>query len=197
MRGMIPHHSGALAMCAVLMNTAAHGETVDPALTTMCTDGVVPSQTDEIAEMEAWLTSRNHAVTAPCAGSTGMKGCGELTAWSSIQFERANMAMHMGMSIKFSGDPNEDFVRGMIAHHQGAIDMCKVCDRFLLRSRLSVRLLRTGDTASMMPQRTAGSFLTRAVRAFVSGALEHVWARANRADARESHVRQHHRSTDH
>ena len=197
MRGMIPHHSGALAMCAVLMNTSAHGATVEASLATMCTDGVVPSQTGEITTMNAWLTSRSLALKAECPAGGGMKGCGDLHCPSSVQFEAANAKMHKGMSIEFSGEPNEDFVRGMIAHHQGAIDMCKVCDRFLLRSRLSVRLLRTGDTASMMAQRTAGSFLTRAVRAFVSGALEHVWARANRADARESHVRQHHRSTDH
>ena len=34
--------------------------------------------------------------------------------------------MHHGMAIRFSGDVATDFVRGMIPHHQGALDMCEV-----------------------------------------------------------------------
>ena len=33
--------------------------------------------------------------------------------------------MHRDMAIEFSGDPDVDFARGMIAHHQGAIDMAR------------------------------------------------------------------------
>ena len=38
-------------------------------------------------------------------------------------YEAANMKMHKDMAIKLTGDADADFVRGMIAHHQGAIDM--------------------------------------------------------------------------
>ncbi|PDT37224.1 DUF305 domain-containing protein [Rhizobium sp. M10] len=38
----------------------------------------------------------------------------------------ANDKMHKDMMIDYSGDPDVDFVRGMIPHHQGAIDMAKV-----------------------------------------------------------------------
>ncbi len=34
--------------------------------------------------------------------------------------------MHKDMAIRFSGNADMDFVRGMIAHHQGAIDMARV-----------------------------------------------------------------------
>jgi uncharacterized protein (DUF305 family) len=33
--------------------------------------------------------------------------------------------MHEGMAIEFSGDPDVDFARAMIPHHQGAIDMAQ------------------------------------------------------------------------
>ncbi|WP_040639236.1 CopM family metallochaperone [Microvirga lotononidis] len=41
-------------------------------------------------------------------------------------YRQANEAMHRNMDIVFSGDPDVDFVRGMIPHHQGAIDMANV-----------------------------------------------------------------------
>ncbi|WP_040856339.1 DUF305 domain-containing protein [Phyllobacterium sp. YR531] len=45
---------------------------------------------------------------------------------SSKAFIEANTKMHKDMAIAFSGNADKDFVRGMIAHHQGAIDMAKV-----------------------------------------------------------------------
>lgn len=45
---------------------------------------------------------------------------------SSKAFAEANMVMHRGMDIAYTGDADIDFLRGMIAHHQGAVDMAKV-----------------------------------------------------------------------
>jgi uncharacterized protein (DUF305 family) len=45
---------------------------------------------------------------------------------SSHAFSEANNKMHKDMMIEYRGDADIDFVRGMIAHHQGAIDMAKV-----------------------------------------------------------------------
>ena len=45
---------------------------------------------------------------------------------STKAFIDANTKMHAAMDIDFTGNADVDFVRGMIAHHQGAIDMAKV-----------------------------------------------------------------------
>ena len=48
------------------------------------------------------------------------------TGPSSVAFAKANATMHAAMDMAFTGNADADFVRGMIAHHQGAIDMAKV-----------------------------------------------------------------------
>ena len=45
---------------------------------------------------------------------------------STQGYRQANETMHRNMDITFSGDSDVDFVRSMIPHHQGAIDMAKV-----------------------------------------------------------------------
>lgn len=41
-------------------------------------------------------------------------------------FAAINADMHKSMDVEFSGDIDTDFVRSMIPHHQGAVDMAKV-----------------------------------------------------------------------
>jgi uncharacterized protein (DUF305 family) len=41
-------------------------------------------------------------------------------------YREINRRMHEDMSIEFTGNPDADFARGMIPHHQGAIDMANV-----------------------------------------------------------------------
>ena len=48
------------------------------------------------------------------------------SAPSTHGYRQANETMHRNMDITFSGDSDVDFVRSMIPHHQGAIDMAKV-----------------------------------------------------------------------
>jgi uncharacterized protein (DUF305 family) len=44
---------------------------------------------------------------------------------SSQAYNAANIKMHAGMDITFSGNADVDFVKGMIPHHAGAVDMAK------------------------------------------------------------------------
>ena len=41
-------------------------------------------------------------------------------------YQAANLAMHAAMDIEFSDNADIDFARGMIGHHQGAIDMAQI-----------------------------------------------------------------------
>jgi uncharacterized protein (DUF305 family) len=44
---------------------------------------------------------------------------------ASLAFHAINAKMHEGMAITFTGNADVDFVKGMIPHHQGAVDMAK------------------------------------------------------------------------
>jgi uncharacterized protein (DUF305 family) len=60
----------------------------------------------------------NHGGMTPSAGPADSA--------ATTGYKAANAKMHKDMDIAFTGDADADFVRGMIPHHQGAIDMAKV-----------------------------------------------------------------------
>jgi uncharacterized protein (DUF305 family) len=45
---------------------------------------------------------------------------------ASMAFIEANDRMHSGMAIEFTGNADVDFIRGMIPHHQGAVEMARI-----------------------------------------------------------------------
>ena len=77
----------------------------------------------------AALVSVPAVVLAQGASHSGHSGHGSPPAAdtpATKAYREANATMHRDMDIAYSNDADADFVRGMIPHHRGAIDMAKV-----------------------------------------------------------------------
>ncbi len=109
-RGMVPHHQGAVDMIAVLKK---HGK--DEKLMKLA-DYMSRMQQVEIAQMKRWLEVRDNANLA--AAKEGDKIVAE--------YEAAMQAMHKAMNINYTGNADIDFMNGMIPHHEGAIAMAEI-----------------------------------------------------------------------
>lgn len=106
--GMIPHHQAAVDMAKIEM---ANGK--DPAMRSLAKT-IIFFQEQEIDWLEHWLETR--ASRNEHSNSTE-------------EYKQAAMNMHRDMAIAYSGNPDVDFARGMIPHHQGAVDMAAVVVR--------------------------------------------------------------------
>lgn len=109
--GMVPHHQGAIDMAKVVLQFGK-----DPEIKKLA-EAVVKAQDSEIAFMKEWLAKvdQNTLAVSP----------------DSAKANQAAMAVMMkNMMAPTTGNADVDFAKGMIPHHQGAIDMAKVALQF-------------------------------------------------------------------
>lgn len=81
-----------------------------------------------LASALALFTPAAQSVLAQYPDHNSHQGAAESTAPANAKeaYEAANAKMHKEMTITLSGNPEVDFARSMIPHHQGAIDMAKI-----------------------------------------------------------------------
>ncbi|MFN5619659.1 MAG: DUF305 domain-containing protein, partial [Brevundimonas sp.] len=126
MQGMIHHHQQAVEMSALVRNRTNQPEIVDIA------GRIDASQGDEIAFMRGWLTERGedapdlaamaahagHDAHAGHAGHEGQAGQGTMTMpGMATPAQMAELAAARGVAF------DRLFLRLMIAHHEGAVEM--------------------------------------------------------------------------
>jgi uncharacterized protein (DUF305 family) len=104
-RKMIPHHQGALDMSEIVMR---QGQDAD---IRRMAQKAIEMQTQDIAELRRWLEGR-------ASGAAGLPPQGP--------FEPVEARMKEAMAAASGADADHLWVRKMIAHHQGALDMGRI-----------------------------------------------------------------------
>ena len=109
-KGMIPHHEGAIAMAKVELQYGKDAEMKALA------QKIVDAQQSEISVMQNWL-EKNESSQAAASNAK------EITQ----AYQQKDMNNHDAM-MQGTMDANPDiaFAKGMIPHHQGAIDMATI-----------------------------------------------------------------------
>ena len=109
-KGMIPHHEGAIAMAKVELQYGKDAEMKALA------QKIVDTQQSEISVMQNWLDKNESSQLAASNAK-------EITQ----AYQQKDMSNHDAM-MQGTMDANPDiaFAKGMIPHHQGAIDMATI-----------------------------------------------------------------------
>jgi uncharacterized protein (DUF305 family) len=117
MKGMIHHHAQAIEMSKLAPTNGA-----SPAVLTL-TGRIINAQNDEIALMSNWLRDRNQEVPEAKGGPMKMNHGGMmhemLMPGMLSEEEMKDLAASRGKDFDIK------FLRGMIKHHNGAVEMVK------------------------------------------------------------------------
>ncbi|MGF1724232.1 DUF305 domain-containing protein [Photobacterium nomapromontoriensis] len=112
--GMLPHHEGAIVMSEKILPSLT-----DPQIKQLA-ENIIKSQKEEVAFMKQWLA--DHKTINP--KDVDMKA-------SQAMMTQSMEVMHGMSTVKLTGNPNVDFVEGMIPHHEAAIKMAEVVMPYL------------------------------------------------------------------
>ncbi|HEX5995318.1 MAG TPA: DUF305 domain-containing protein [Jiangellales bacterium] len=113
---MIPHHEQAAEMA-----TLAQDKATDPELLEIAA-AIRSAQEPEIATLSGWLQSWGKPTTMPSSGGHGhdMSGMGGGTGMPGMMSEQEMADLQQTTGVDF----DRMFTRMMMAHHNGAIQMC-------------------------------------------------------------------------
>lgn len=112
--GMLPHHEGAIVMSESILPTLT-----DPAVHQLAID-IVKSQKEEVIYMKNWLASHKELPQDQ-----------RDIANSKEMMTKSMKIMHNMMEVKLTGNPNIDFMAGMLPHHEAAVEMAEVIMPYL------------------------------------------------------------------
>ncbi|PSX20240.1 DUF305 domain-containing protein [Photobacterium kishitanii] len=112
--GMLPHHEGAIVMSESILPTLT-----DPAVHQLAID-IVKSQQQEVIYMKNWLASHKELPQDK-----------RDIANSEEMMTKSMKIMHNMMEVKLTGNPNIDFMAGMLPHHEAAVEMAEVIMPYL------------------------------------------------------------------
>lgn len=106
-QGMIPHHQQAIDMSNMALKNGASSEVKKLA------KGIISAQKKEISQLKYWLKATNSSMTMDHdMGMNGMLSMNDLNALKKLR------------GGKFDGA----FLKAMIAHHDGALEMVSMID---------------------------------------------------------------------
>ena len=106
-QGMIPHHQQAIDMSKIALKNGTSAEIKKLA------KGIISAQQKEISQLKYWLTATKSSMTMDHdMGMNGMLSKSDLAALKKLKGSKFNTA----------------FLKAMIAHHKGALEMVALLD---------------------------------------------------------------------
>jgi len=128
-QGMIPHHQQAIDMSKMALNNGASPEVKK------LTKEIIAAQGKEIIQLKYWLTATKSSMTmGHDMGMGGMLSKSDLIALKKLKGNKFDTA----------------FLKAMIAHHEGALEMVSMLDRTKNSEAKKIAVdIQTGQSAEI------------------------------------------------